>query len=180
MPKCKIEFEGGNTFHAGQLLRGTVRLSLENRRIVRSVYILFRGKATAKWFQESHRNIRNRNHGNGYHRDRGNMFMRGFLPNRNRYVNDIIIRLRSSTEILLDDKQYLEKEFESIGPRGNVHADTMQFCAIINSFQMKIFRITISVILQVQFICHPENMTFHSNLCFHLIYRHLSEDHLVK
>lgn len=48
---CYIDFENGelNAFYAGQFLRGTVRLNLIERKIVRGVYIHIKGNAFAKW-----------------------------------------------------------------------------------------------------------------------------------
>lgn len=48
---CDIEFENNpnKIFYAGQLLRGTVRLTVKERKNVRGVYISIQGKAYCRW-----------------------------------------------------------------------------------------------------------------------------------
>lgn len=48
---CEIEFENNpdKIIYAGQLLRGTVWLTLTKEKCVRSVYIEIYGKAMAEW-----------------------------------------------------------------------------------------------------------------------------------
>lgn len=48
---CEIQFDNNpmKVVYAGQLLRGTVRLTITGQKDVRGVYIEIRGKAYARW-----------------------------------------------------------------------------------------------------------------------------------
>lgn len=52
---CEIEFENNpeKVFYAGQILRGTVNLTLAEEKIVRGIYVLITGKAYCYWKEES-------------------------------------------------------------------------------------------------------------------------------
>lgn len=55
---CEIDFENNpeKVLYAGQLLRGTIQLSLTSQKIVRGIYILILGKAHCHWTKGSGKN----------------------------------------------------------------------------------------------------------------------------
>lgn len=57
---CDIDFENNpnKIFYAGQLLRGTVRLRLNDRKNVRGVHIRIDGKAYCRWTRNGGRRHR--------------------------------------------------------------------------------------------------------------------------
>lgn len=57
---CDIDFENNpqKVIYAGQLLRGTVRLTLTEEKTVRGIYIRIDGKAYAHWSTGSGKNRR--------------------------------------------------------------------------------------------------------------------------
>lgn len=65
---CEIEFENPEkVFYAGELLRGSVRLTLTEQQTVRGVYVEIFGRAYAYWTEycsEDHAHDRNRS---GHH-----------------------------------------------------------------------------------------------------------------
>lgn len=57
---CEIDFENNpeKVLYAGQLLRGTIKLSLTSEKTVRGIYILIHGKAYCHWTKGSGKNSR--------------------------------------------------------------------------------------------------------------------------
>lgn len=53
MVACEIEFENNpnKIYFAGQMLRGTVQLTLTEAKTVRSIYIQIHGKGYCRWIQ---------------------------------------------------------------------------------------------------------------------------------
>lgn len=54
---CKINFDNnrGRVVYAGQLVRGTVQITLQKEKMVRSVYVQLAGCAYARWVEGSNR-----------------------------------------------------------------------------------------------------------------------------
>lgn len=57
---CEIDFENNpeRVLYAGQLLRGTIKLTLDSEKTVRGVYILITGKGYCHWTRGSGDNRR--------------------------------------------------------------------------------------------------------------------------
>ncbi|XP_055295178.1 uncharacterized protein LOC129564951 [Sitodiplosis mosellana] len=140
---CRINFENNSdkVYYSGELISGTVRLELMNRKKVRGVYIEFRGDAHTEWYEDVEKE-------EGTGDDRKTVTVREWYRGHENHLNSkIFLSGGSFGEMFLDDVKehdysfalqlpsHLPSSFE--GEYGHIRYSASVFLIVARGYEEK-------------------------------------------